>query len=436
MHPNKLFSPNWFIKIPAMKTIFIFKCLFFNENFFFSIFQFKRHLTYVFLEKMATEENLKNQGILKPNEQCETIYLAEDEIEKFMEKYLKENPGTEIETRYINQPAVEMTQDIQIRWLRPETPEIPPIIIKEVDVAQPELPPLRIVQKPGQKEENKEPLIIREKPPFIIIPEPKIAYVQNLSKKESKQQFGRDDKPIKIEHVRSESQNNVNNFSNHLKTRYEMDKQIKRDKLYSFEEHASYVDYEEYDEPMTQSYRSKIQEEDAHDLKIYEEKLKQTLYEEYLLRLERERLERKLSKSGFLEERIRERSLSQERVSLLSNKFSNARYREDEQRLRKVREQEMNDCFFKEYQTNSLDSQITEASSFNMKFSKITDPIELKRYNDILYKPTSCSYESTTSMNLNDTNTNQKSNQNDVFIDHDKNRQLNMTNGSLDVRFS
>lgn len=38
--------------------------------------------------------------------------------------------------------------------------------------------------------------------------------------------------------------------------------------------------------------------EEEEEVLLYEEKLMQTLYEEYLLKLERERLERKLSQSG------------------------------------------------------------------------------------------------------------------------------------------
>lgn len=137
-----------------------------------------------------TSEMLKREGIIALNEQLETIYLADDEIEQFMAKYLRDNPGTEVETRYINPPPVELTQNIEVRWLRPETPEIPPIIIKEVE--DPHMsaaaPPLRIVQKnrpqaaPAQCVE--EPIIIREKPPQIAIPEPKFAYVQNVIKRQ------------------------------------------------------------------------------------------------------------------------------------------------------------------------------------------------------------------------------------------------------------
>ncbi|CAF0719934.1 unnamed protein product [Brachionus calyciflorus] len=289
---------------------------------------------------MANDEFLKSQGIIGPNEQFETLYLADDEIEKFMENYLKENPGTEIETRYINHPPVELTQNIEVRWLRPETPEIPPIIIKEVNTFEPELPPIRIIEK--RKEEKTEPLIIREKPPFIVIPDPKIAYVQNLVKKQEKKESQFEGKPIKIEHVKSESQNN-------LKTRLE------------FEEHASIIDYEEeYGQVPDDTFRSKYRYEDEQELRLYEEKLKQTLYEEYLLRLERERLERKLSKSGLLEERLRERSISQERMSQMTNKYSNVR---EDSRLRqdfpKINESLLDSRtqYRKDYQTTSSSKQ-------------------------------------------------------------------------------
>ena len=142
----------------------------------------------------ATDSYLKNEGIINTDEQFETIYLAEDEIEKFMEKYLLENPDTEIETRYLNQPPVEVIQDIEVRWLRPETPEIPPIIIKEI-VESPHHhrvePTIRIVQtrKEGPEEKPQEPTIIREKPPIIPIPEPKFAYVQNVIKRQVYKQF-------------------------------------------------------------------------------------------------------------------------------------------------------------------------------------------------------------------------------------------------------
>ncbi len=109
--------------------------------------------------------------------------MAEDEIEKFMEKYLLDNPGTEIETRYLTQLPVDMTQTIEVRWLRPETPELPPIIINEVDVVEEEEPPIRIVQREKRVDERApEPLIIREKPPVLPLPEAKVVYVQNVDR--------------------------------------------------------------------------------------------------------------------------------------------------------------------------------------------------------------------------------------------------------------
>lgn len=106
-------------------------------------------------------------------EDCETIYLKDDEIDKFMDNYLKQNPNTEVEVRYINHPLkeIEYTQEIQVKWLRPETPntELPPIIIKEVNEEQiKDQKPLKIVEL-SSASETCEPLIIRETPPAIKI---------------------------------------------------------------------------------------------------------------------------------------------------------------------------------------------------------------------------------------------------------------------------
>lgn len=361
---------------------------------------------------------LEKEGIIGKDEEVETIYLAEEEIEKFMQNYLKENPGTEIETRYINQPPIELTQDIEVRWLRPETPEIPPIIIKEVDIVEKEQPPIRIVQKPKceQEEIKCDPIIIREKPPLLAIPEPKFAYVQNVIKREVKP-----DREIKVEHIRSESQSSLVKDS-----RLEYDEQVKSERSigvgtskdphhYSFEEHASIIDYEEEFEHR----RSTIEEahpddqyrvkhirprsvEDEHQLRLYEEKLKQTLYEEYLLRLEREKIEKKLSEQGVFEERLRERSVSQERLSqnrFINSRLSSSRLREEQrlreeeirdQRLRErlIREEEFRQQFIRERQTQSLDTTASDTSTYkNIKFSKVTDENELKRLNAILNNP-------------------------------------------------
>ena len=146
------------------------------------------------------------EGILKENEEFETIYLDEDEIEKYLEQYMRENPGTEVETRYINQAPVSVPQNIEVRWLRPVTPEIPPIVIQEVNVVEKEEPPIKIVQKSSrQEEEATEPIVIREKPMSFTMPEPKTIYLPTLIKREENQENIKD---IKIEHVRSDSQSN------------------------------------------------------------------------------------------------------------------------------------------------------------------------------------------------------------------------------------
>jgi len=293
------------------------------------------------------ESFLQNEGLLDKNEHFETVYLAEDEIEKFMEQYLKENPGIEVETRYLKRPPVEVKQNIEVRWLRPKTPELSPIIIKEVDVIE-KIPTksIRIVQKP-KPEEKKEPLIFREKPKPLPKFEPKIVYVKNrnsftesnfepspLSKPNNdKHTSTNGNREIKIEHVRSESQNRLlkkdNSFTNNSKStskisRLEFDEKIKTDKTFfreipQFENQSS-----TFRDPADEQYQSRqklygsqrtIEEE--RQLKLYEEKLMQTLHEEYLLRLEREKNERKLQEEGVFEERLREKSMSQERLSQL-----------------------------------------------------------------------------------------------------------------------
>ncbi len=145
------------------------------------------------------------EGILQEGEDFETIYLEEDEIQKYLEQYMRENPGTEVETRYINREPVSLPQNIEVRWLRPITPEIPPIVIQEVNVIEKEERPIKIVQKPPKQTD--EPIIFREKPVPFLIPEPKTIYVPNLVKRDEKEE---NLKEIKIEHVRSNSQSNFN----------------------------------------------------------------------------------------------------------------------------------------------------------------------------------------------------------------------------------
>ena len=464
-----------------------------------------------------TELFLQNEGILDKNENFETVYLGEDEIEKFMEKYLKENPGTEIETRYINHSPVEVTQDIEVRWLRPETPEIPPIIIKEVNVVDMNEPPptIRIVQRAAKSfvdEEKKEPVIIREKPKLLPAIEPKIIFVKNeMQQKPVKETIKpitngnnntNNNREIKIEHVRSNSRlmkhetnnnnNNINMNNNKISTRLEFDDQVKTDKKllreiphYSFEEHASIVDYEEEFEHRRSTVEESADEhfnnsnnnsryhnrnsqinnstnnnsnknvfgpqrtlEEERQLKLYEEKLMQTLYEEYLLRLEREKIERKLQAEGVFDERIREKSMSQERLSqmrssqhrlsasqnrmssfhqqqqqqlnnqdrmreeeLKEQRFRERLLREQQLRDEEIRQQRLKELRLKEqdqlFRSNSsnvngggggcksivmmnssIDRSPSETSTYkSIKFNKVTDENELRRYNQILSDP-------------------------------------------------
>jgi len=130
----------------------------------------------------------------------ETVYLEDSEINSFLEKYLKENPNTEVETRYVNRTPVTFTQEIQVRWLRPETPqEPPPIIIREVPEPPVEQKPLKIVQvRKNEKEEELEPIIIREKPPIIAAPEPKVIYAPRISEtKQTSPINGRTERKLK-----------------------------------------------------------------------------------------------------------------------------------------------------------------------------------------------------------------------------------------------
>lgn len=215
------------------------------------------------------ESYYHNEGIINKNEPFETVYLDEDEIEKFMKQYMAENPGVEVETRFVNQQPIDMPQNIEVRWLRPITPEIPPIIIQEVNVVEKEEAPIRIIQK-AQNQLPPEPLIIREKPEFINLPEPKTIYLPTILKKRTESEQN-----IKIDHVRSDSQSNYN-------SRLVYDEQVFSGKKQQQDFEFSYSGEQEEDE-----------------IQLYEERLMQTLYEEYLLKLERERLERKLRASGM-----------------------------------------------------------------------------------------------------------------------------------------
>lgn len=383
--------------------------------------------------KKNDDSYLKREGLINANEQFETIYLAEEEIEKFMEKYMLENPDTEIETRYLNQSPIEVIQDIQVRWLRPETPEIPPIIIKEVadNSAKHEQPTIRIVQTQRKQQKHpqkpQEPMIIRERPPVLPIPSPKFAYVQNVIKRQKAPsehnpttQSISHSKEIKVEHVRSES-----NLENALP-------QPLHQPNFSFEEHHSVIEDEAEEEYGLNRFsnngvekslisidgiyqmRSDLDNaalEDEQQLRLYEEKLKQTLYEEYLLRMEREKLEKKLTESGLFDQRIRERSNSHDRCSSLlsSGRFSESlinnqgyvsqleRENKQKQHLSDIRSRVQQLQQKQAYNLNNNNSQLNESfgsgsetSTYkNIKFSKVVDKNELKRLNAILTNPNS-----------------------------------------------
>lgn len=157
--------------------------------------------------------------------------------------------------------------------------------------------------------------------------------------------------------------------------------------------------------------------EDEHQLRLYEEKLKKTLYEEYLLRLERERLERKLSKSGLLDERIRERSISQEGMSphrhlllrgehRVATESENMRHHTIRERNTQSLEKDLNTnvstvTYSQQQQQPStlpkqpqcsqqkfnLSSNSHTSSYKNIKFTRVTDEIDLERLNSILNNP-------------------------------------------------
>jgi hypothetical protein len=322
-----------------------------------------------------TESILKKEGIISNNEHFETIYLNEDEIEKFMENYLLENPDTEIETRFVNHPPVELLQNVEVKWLRPETPEIPPIIIKEVDVLSQKVgSTIKIVETVQENFNNQqiEPLIIRERPPFIIIPEQKIAYVQNITKKDIKVA----ESDTKVENICSDSLISLNQHKNkNWPSDYGKN-------YFSLQEPASLGDYEELDdEDFKFRYRS-LNEED--NLRYYEEKLKKTLYDEYLIKLEKQKLEEKLTRSGVLGERMRERSES--RLSQISYNRILEKDMEEKLEIEKetnVQKKSDHSSYYRNF--NNIDTSTYRS----IKFAKVTDEREIKRLNAILNNPNS-----------------------------------------------
>jgi hypothetical protein len=143
--------------------------------------------------------------------------------------------------------------------------------------------------------------------------------------------------------------------------------------------------------------------EDEQQLRFYEEKLKQTLYEEYLLKLEREKLEQKLVEQGVIEERLRQRTISQDRSmsqnryltdrSLSQNRYTPATpFSANSNRREYFRDYHQlvnnNDRSFSNNNAGNNNKIKPEVSSIkNIKFSRVTDENDLKRYNAILSNP-------------------------------------------------
>jgi hypothetical protein len=141
-----------------------------------------------YLENQLYYNNNGNNSFMSKFDGMNEVYLNEEEIDKFMENYLRENPDVEIETRYLRRTPVEFVQEYQVRWLQPETPDIPPIIIQaEQNEIQDEQPPIRIIEKRRDTNDNvgyksTEPVVYREQPPHMRIVEPKVIIINNTPK--------------------------------------------------------------------------------------------------------------------------------------------------------------------------------------------------------------------------------------------------------------
>jgi hypothetical protein len=399
-----------------------------------------------------SEQYLKNEGIINVNDNIETVYLQEDEIEKFMAKYLAENPDVEIETRYMNQPAINATQSIQVRWLRPETPELPPIIINEIEIDDTENynekcreeRPIRVKEVKRrdqcQDQSSDQPIIIREKPPMLPISDPNIVYVQNVIKKKSFNINNNSnnkslERAIRIEHLNS-SLDDSRNIKMNNNSRLDFDEQQseireERDQRgYLFEEHRSFDEYEESVDVKNDivnssnnvlGSRTRITEHsEERDLKMYEEQLRDTLYAEYLIKVEREALERKLRAYGVNTDKYRDMN-----TSLTSSRVSNPRLSTSNLTTSVVKERNLtttmstmmnqsfntsinnNDTSFnnnnnrieranqRPRQLSGVDNLPNDTSTYKtIRFKKVTDPAELKRLNAILDNPNAASIKS------------------------------------------
>jgi hypothetical protein len=178
-------------------------------------------------------------------------------------------------------------------------------------------------------------MIIRERPPIIINPGSKVAYVQNVSKKNENQKLSK-------EFVTQFGNKRINN-NNAFKSSFDVD--CKEDKLLT-----SYV------------LNDKIKE-DQYNLMHYEENLKQSLYDDYLIKQERDKFEKKTTNPGVFIERFKEKNYSHEQTP----------HKESLHASEKLK-------IFTDSDTSTYRK---------IKFSKVTDHREIKRLNEILSNPKS-----------------------------------------------
>lgn len=92
---------------------------------------------------------------------------VDNEVEKYNNVPLNEDPDPIIIKKENNEQVV-YKQNVFIRWLQPPTPPPPaPIIIREVQEPQEQLPPL-VIYKQAPRAATPPPLVIRERPPTPI----------------------------------------------------------------------------------------------------------------------------------------------------------------------------------------------------------------------------------------------------------------------------
>ena len=51
------------------------------------------------------------------NEKYETVYMTEEEIQKFLANYKHDHPEVEFETRHMKQTPIKLEQEINVKYL-------------------------------------------------------------------------------------------------------------------------------------------------------------------------------------------------------------------------------------------------------------------------------------------------------------------------------